>query len=326
MEIVPFEAGHVAGVTRLVNAQIASVPPYWQLSEDAVWDILQKESLWEIHYEDDEPSPWTWHTETLCVVEDARMLAAGRFTYRYDEGRLGLIFGRWLVGEADQAVGMLVDRLLAKQSGDAVEVMVNGRSDFGVGWSGVPITDAVVMGVLAAKGFVPFQKWVIMTAEIEAEIEPHRRRESTEGTEPTPQSSHASVQPHPPPPSPYTERGSQAMRWRVDGGRLEWDVQIYDGEVMIGECQSWGIPPEFNGCAGYEEWIEIEWLGVEEAYQRRGLGRRLLGAQLQYHAGRGVKHCLLYTEVTNVAARAVNVSLGFEVKAEVWGWTWKAES
>ena len=313
MEVVAFEAKHVAGVTRLANAQIASVPPYWSLSDNQVWDILQKESLWEIHYADEEPPPWTWQVETVCVVEGERVLAAARFDTRYDVGVLGMVSGRWLVAEADQpeALGLLLDTLTEKRGETSAAILVNGRSDFGAGWSGVPTTDALVTSMLAAKGFVPFQKWVIMTAETISE----------------------------PPPQPYggylatssvrrqpaSDGGSQILQWNIDEGRLEWDVQIFDGEEMIGECQSWGIPPEFKMCAGYEEWMQIEWLGVEEAYQRRGLGRQLLGAQLQYHAGRGVKHCLLYTEVTNVAARAVNVSLGFEDKAEVWGWMWKAE-
>ena len=99
MEIIPFERGHVADVTRLVNAQIAFVPPHWQLSEAQVWDILQKDSLWEIHYADEEPSPWTWSNEIICVVDNDRVLAAGRMDYRYDDSRLVMVSGRWLVSD-----------------------------------------------------------------------------------------------------------------------------------------------------------------------------------------------------------------------------------
>jgi ribosomal protein S18 acetylase RimI-like enzyme len=314
MQVVAFEAAHVADVTRLVNAQIAAVAPGWQLSEARVWDILQKESLWEIHYADEDPPPWTWSVETVCVVEGERVLAAARFDYRYDEGVLGMVSGRWLVAEVNQAeaVGMLLAYLIAKRGDSQAAILVNGRSDFGAGWSGVPTSDEQIRQVLEEKGFVPFQKWVIMTAEIG-------------NSEPPPQSYGGYLASSSVRRQPASEGGNQTLRWEIDEGRLEWDVAIYDGDTMIGECQSWGIPPEFETCAGYEEWMQIEWLGVEEAYQRRGLGRRLLEAQLRYHAARGVKHCLLYTEVNNVAARAVNVALGFEVQAEVWGWMWKGE-
>jgi ribosomal protein S18 acetylase RimI-like enzyme len=298
MKVVPFAAEHAAGVARLVNAQIISMPPGWQLSETQVWDILQKESLWEIHYEDEEPPAWTWKNEIVCVVENDRVLAAARFDYRYDEAVLGLASARWLVGDLQHpdALRHLLDYLTAKRTIKETKIHVNGRSDFGLGWGGIPTTEGHVMQALAKKGFIPFQRWRIMTADISffaadrIILLPIRM---------------------------------QSHQWAINESRLEWHLNLYDGENLIGECQSWGIPPEFVDCPDYDRWMQLEWLGVEEPYRRRGLARRMMREQFRYHTTRGIKHCFLYTEVDNAATQALNASLGFTTQAEVWGWVWQ---
>ncbi len=251
MEIIPFEKQHAADVTRLVNAQIASVPPHWQLSEAQVWDILQKDSLWEVHYQDEEPPPWTWKNEICCVVEDQQVLAAARFDHVYDHEQLTTVSTRWLVSDSKypDALNMLLDYLIAKRGEGKASILINGRSDFGIGWSGIPTTDTHLMTKLADKGFEPFQKWLVMTANI----------------------AYMPTQLY-----VLTLLDPLRLEWAIKESRLEWNVNLYDGETLIGECQSWGIPPEFASCPDYDRWMQIEWLGVEEAYRRRGLGGRLL--------------------------------------------------
>ena len=119
--------------------------------------------------------------------------------------------------------------------------------------------------------------------------------------------------------------GLSEIRWKIDEARLEWNVEIYDGEAMIGECQSWGIPPEFETCAGYNEWMEIEWLGVEEPYRRKGLAWRMMQEQFRYHAMGGKRHCFVYTATDNLPTIKLNNRMGFTTQVEVWGWTWKPD-
>lgn len=300
MEIVRFEAKHVRDVTRLVNMQIRFVPPYWQLSEDQVWAILQKESLWEIHYVDEEAPAWTWQNEICCIVEDQHVLVAARFDYRYDDGQLTMVSARWLVNDPNNptALHLLLDHLVAKRGDSKASILINGRSDFGIGWSGIPTTAEHLNIALWVKGFIPFQKWQVMTAEIAylatqlyalSLIDPFR------------------------------------WEWQVDESRLEWHLNLYDGDTQIGECQSWGIPPEFAACTEYNHWMQIEWLGVEEPYRNRGLGRRLLSTQLHASAWRGKMYCLVYTATDNLPTIKLNKGMGFTSQVEVWGWTWKPD-
>ncbi|MBA3871525.1 MAG: hypothetical protein H0X30_20460, partial [Anaerolineae bacterium] len=117
MQIVPFEATHVTDVTRLVNAQIAPIPPHWTLTKSQVTAILQQDSLWEIHYADEEAPPWTWHNEIICVVEDEHVHAAARFDHTYDHGQIGTASARWLVSHPQYpaALNLLLDHLIAKR-------------------------------------------------------------------------------------------------------------------------------------------------------------------------------------------------------------------
>jgi ribosomal protein S18 acetylase RimI-like enzyme len=303
LEIIPFERQHVADVTRLVNAQIASVPPHWQLSEAQVWDILQKDSLWEVHYQDEEPPPWTWGNEIICVVENNRVFTAARIDHVYDDEQLTTVSTRWIVSDPQypDALNMLLDYLIAKRGEGKASIIINGRSDFGIDWSGIPTTADHLNNALWTKGFTPFQKWLVMTRNI--------------SSLPT-----INVQL-----SVHNPDDPLRLEWDKNDSRLEWNLNLYDGENLIGECQSWGIPPGFAACPDYDRWMQIEWLGVDEAYRRRGFGHRLLSTQLHANAWRGKHYCLLYTDTDNTATINLNKRLGFSTESEVWGWMWKPE-
>ncbi|MCA0455221.1 MAG: GNAT family N-acetyltransferase [Chloroflexi bacterium] len=291
-------ADHQRDVTRLVNEQIAPIPPYWKLTEKQVAEILAKDSLWEIHFEDEETPAWGWENEIVCVVNrlDNRVYAATRLDYRYDDGKLAMVSARWLVADPEHSTALLrlIDYITAKRETDGVSIYVHGRSDFSAGWGGVPLHAAHITRALAQKGFTPIQKWLVMTASI----------------------SQWQTEPLSPLPAPYVPR------WRIDDAHLSREVLIEDGDVLVGECQSWGIPPEFVACATYGQWMQIEWLGVEEPYQRRGFARRLLQEQFRYHALRGITHCVAHTELHNLPTQMLNRSLGFTVNAEIWSWQW----
>lgn len=297
LQIVPFTAAHLPDLTRLINAQIAPIPPYWKLSETQVADILGKDSLWEIHFEDEDSPVWRWENEIVCAVNNHnRVQAAMRLDYRYDDGKLAMVSARWLVAHEDQpkALSRLLDYLTAKRSRDDTAIFIHGRSDFSLGWGGVPLHCVHITKGLEQKGFIPSQKWLVMSADIAA-------WQST---------------PLAPIPAPFTPR------WRIDEGHLDRTVVIEDGDTLAAECQSWGIPLEFTACDTYAQWMQIEWLGVEAPYQRRGLARRLLQEQFRYHALRGITRCIAHTEVANLPTQQLNRSLGFQVDAEIWSWQW----
>lgn len=299
LRIVPYEPRFLGELQHFINREIAVIPPYWQLSAAQVAAILDHDTLWAIHFVDEPPQPWRWQSMTLCAVDDQdHLLGAMRLDQRYDAAHVTMTLGRWLVGapEHPEGVRALLDHLTRLYKEGDYQLWVNGRYDFGIGWSGVPVSSAYLTEALHDSGFLPIQKWVVMTADIS--------RWAASGARAAP--------------------AGCEVRWRVDEMHRERDIQLYANGIMVGECQAWGIPEVFADCTDYPAWMQIEWLGVDEAYQRRGLGRWMLEEQLRWHAGNGVRHCLLYTGVDNVAAQAVNRALGFDTKAEVWGWAWQA--
>lgn len=62
-----------------------------------------------------------------------------------------------------------------------------------------------------------------------------------------------------------------------------------------------------------DEWIGIFDLETESDVQRKGLGRTVLGSLLAWGAGLGVERAFLQVEATNVPARALYESAGFEL-------------
>ncbi|MEZ4667970.1 MAG: GNAT family N-acetyltransferase [Anaerolineae bacterium] len=296
MEIIPLSSHHIDDLTPLINDYIRLMPPKWQLSTTQVAAILQASSIWDIHYRDDEPDhPWRWETETMCVVERDTALAAARYDQRYDDGIAAPshIETRWLVGSAarPEALQLLIDRLITFEKMGAVSVKVNSRCDFGWGWGGVPTATTFINDLLQQNNFSIVQKWAVMTADLSL-LSP-----DTFGTI-----------------TPFH------LRWSLDDLHHEWTVEAYDDNTPVGECQSWGIPLQFAACPAYTEWMEIEWLGVEDAYQRRGLGRGLLQEQMQFHRERGVNYLALFVDAANAPALALYESLGFQCEAECWGW------
>jgi GNAT superfamily N-acetyltransferase len=99
--------------------------------------------------------------------------------------------------------------------------------------------------------------------------------------------------------------------WNMNKPALEWDLTAYQGDSQVGECQVWGIPPHLEDCLIAPEWATVEWIEVEKAYRRQGLGKWLLAEQMRFHTRRGVQHFVAWTRDSNRAARKLNRSLGF---------------
>jgi GNAT superfamily N-acetyltransferase len=108
------------------------------------------------------------------------------------------------------------------------------------------------------------------------------------------------------------------LSWDINEAQLEWKLEAKIEVAVVGECQAWGIPTHFRGCAGYNEWMTFEWLGVEDAFQRQGFGRRLLSEQMMFHAKRGVKKVALWVTLDNMPARHLYQSMGFTYAPECW--------
>ena len=77
MQIVEFRAELLPDLTRLINEQLAAIPPCWTLSETQVaLTIAQAGSLWGMHYPEDQEN---YTSPTVCVLEKREIVAAAQW-------------------------------------------------------------------------------------------------------------------------------------------------------------------------------------------------------------------------------------------------------
>jgi ribosomal protein S18 acetylase RimI-like enzyme len=289
MEVVPYHDNLLPQLTQLVNDHIQLVPPGWTLTPRQVAYVLGKpNAAWTAHYPEDKE---IFASHTVCMLENQQMVAVANWFFpkplenQAAGGVLSWLFSR--PGHSDSLealVGAFIGQSAAR---GCASVYFCPRFGFGVGWFGIPDVWPHIIKVIQESGFEVDGKWVIMTGPAQA-----------------------------------GEKNQPALDfdfvWQIDEPRLEWELEAKTGNVVAGECQAWGIPAHFRGCPGYEEWITIEWLGVEVPYQRKGLGTRLMREQMQFQAQRGVKNVIVWTETNNTAARKLNKSFGFTEGPECW--------
>ncbi len=290
MEIVEFSPELLSQLTQLVNQHIHTVPPGWTLSDLQVASILSDtERFWALHYPEGEPSP----THIACVLDAGHLAAAAQ----WDEwtppddtpGKIATLI--WIAADPEkpEVLDTLLNAIISKARQLHCCQIITSRFGFGVGWMSIPTHWQHLIKGMKRAGFQVFDQWVIMTASIETSLsEPSRK---------APQAT---------------------LKWSIRENSLEWDLEAYVDEARAGECQAWGIPTYFGGCQGFEEWVTVEWLGVEEPHQCQGIGRLLMQEQMRFHARRGVKNVIVWTETDNWEARKFNEALGFESGPECW--------
>jgi GNAT superfamily N-acetyltransferase len=283
MRLVPYHPGLLPDLTHLVNGHIRLVPPGWEVTEAQVTYVLSKSaSLWHLHFRDD---PIALETqETICVLEgDTLRAAAGWFHYNagLDERRTSIA---WMVSQPEypRAQSLLLDSVIEHSRQAKSSHIETSRFAFGVGWMGIPLVWPHLIEGFNAAGFEITQKWVMMIGDTHIS-----------GNRPLPNI------------TPFS------TVWQINEHVLEWVLEAYSGQDQIADCESWGIPPHFQDCPGYDEWTTIEWLGVEGDYQRRGVGAYLMQEQLRFQAGRRVQHVIVWTNTDNFRIQNLNKAFGF---------------
>lgn len=261
MEIVEHSPHLLPELTQLINQHICSIPPRWMLSEAQVASVLtDAEPFWALHFPEEESSP----NQITCVLEGSCLAAACQWNCWSPPDDANVKFATliWFTSVAPRTEAL--DTLLAAITHRARELncsrIMTSRFGFGVGWMGIPTEWTYLVEGFLRAGFTVGNKWVVVTAN-------------------TDQSAGDS----------FSTSDSVTLKWDVNESSLEWNIEAYVGGALAGECQAWGIPTYFRGCKDFPEWITVEWLGVEEAYQRQGIGRLLMQEQMRFHAQRGAK-------------------------------------
>ena len=292
MNCVEFSADLLTDLTGLANAQLASMPPGWTLTEAQVAQTLVlAPNLWGVHYPDQRSA---FELETFCVLDQGRLVAAAEWGYPIQPGSQGLDSSSvlfWIVAEPDDAEGLslLLETLIRRSRAGGSSRITTTRFSWGVGWLGIPVSWPHVTRALQSAGFMITNRWVILTSTVNIPVVK----------------------------APQV-LASMNISWQVEDSASEWDLQLHSDGVAVGECSAWGIPAHFFDCEGYSNWITLEWLGVESVYQRKGIGIWLIAEQIRKQALRGVTHFIMWTETDNEPLLGLGKRLGFQPGPECW--------
>lgn len=278
MQIVEYHPKYLPSLTRLINEQIASVPPQLQYTEEQIdWTIGQGGGLWGFHFPGERVI--SAH-QTLCVLEKREVIAAAQWLLPTDsKGMLTLL---WIVAQPGHPIPLrtllhLIDRQADARGGGGITF---SRFSFGVGWFGIPAGWTHVIDAMVEMGYKKEQPWLLMCGDIGSATN-------------------------------ATKIEGLRYHWNMNKPALEWDFNAYDGDILAGECMVWGIPLHAQDCRTASEWATVEFVEVAKPYRRRGIGKWLLSEQMRFHARRGVKHFMMWTGQRNKAARKLNETLGF---------------
>ncbi len=270
MQIVEFDRPLLPSLTRLINQHVASVPPGYALSEAQVEQtITQGAKLWAMHFP---PVREALTLRTTCVLERHKVVAAGQWLITA-QSHCAIL---WLVAQPDRPNPLQTLLHLIEASG-CTQIELS-RCSFGLGWFGIPESWTHLIDGLTEAGYTRSETWRLMVGESVILPEP----EGDDGLK---------------------------FYWHMNKPSLEWEVTAYLGDLQVGQCQVWGIPPHLEGCLA--EWASIEWIEVAEAYRRQGIGRQLIAEQMGFHARRGVRRFLVWMGSENTAAHRLSQSFGF---------------
>ena len=271
-------AAYLPALTRLANAHLALVPPGWTLDVTQTATIVNNVArLWVEHFGDQPEAP----ADPLVVTRDGQLAAAAQWLRT--PGRTAIL--AWVFADGEDSAQEVLRAAGGEAQAYGYETLWTTRHSFNIGWLGTPTAWTHLVDAYTDLGFQPISRWRIMTADT--------RRMPLE-----------------------------PVVWPA-GLRLTWETQqretngtLWDGDTQAGEVQIWDVPGHFAGCDGYGDWTTVEWLGVEEAYQGRGLGRALLAEALRVARERGQWRVAVWTESDNPAALAVNRAVGLVDAAE----------
>ncbi|HVU14980.1 MAG TPA: GNAT family N-acetyltransferase [Phototrophicaceae bacterium] len=270
MQIAEFDRRLLPSLTRLINAHTATVLPGFVLTDEQVaYAIAHGGKLWNLHYPDDRE---VFTTRTVCILEHSEVVAAAQWLIPSSRTQVCTLL--WLVAQPSKPIPLrtllhLIDKQVKTSGHGGIE---QGRFAFGIGWFGIPSTWPHLLSGLREAGYQQVESWLLM---------------------------HGALQDH----SGILDDESFKLYWDMNRPSLEWDLSVYLDEQKLGEARVWGVPPQLEDCPSANDWITIEWIGVRPEYRRQGIGRRLFGEQMRFHAKHGVHYVALWVEQKNTAAR-----------------------
>jgi len=124
----------------------------------------------------------------------------------------------------------------------------------------------------------------------------------------------------PPPPGDCPVAGEVSVEWSQGAGaRPGFHLRLRDGARQIAVCRNVSCG-DFSANPAAQDRFLTTWLGVEEDFQGRGVGRYLLLKALQEGLGAGYRHALISTAWDNYRAFVFYANLGYRVTDWTYGW------
>ncbi len=285
MQIVEYHEKLLPSLTALVNQHMAAIPPGFTFSEELVGRIIEQGGgLWDIHYPNERE---VFTTETLCVLDKREVAAAAQWLMPRDTQVFSIL---WVFARPDQPIPArtLFHLMENRFSKSGCELVNFSRFSFGAGWFGIPVKWKHITDAMLEVGYRQTEKWRIMRGKTELAEEPA-------------------------PP----EVDDLRFYWNMNKPALEWNLNVYQGETEVGECEVWGMPPHLEDFPEAHQWASFEWVGVQPDFRRHGVARRLMAEQMRFHARRGVTDMLLWTGSNNRVAKRLCKSMGFSNSIEL---------
>jgi GNAT superfamily N-acetyltransferase len=115
----------------------------------------------------------------------------------------------------------------------------------------------------------------------------------------------------PPEPSPVDFDLAYTLEWKqLSGARPGLYLQSHLGDQQVGEfgcvCAGDGRKDE-----SLQEWLFVEWLGINEAFQGEGIGKHRLQRGLREGYDKGYRHAIISTATDNWRAYTLYSNWGF---------------
>ncbi len=280
--VVPYAPGHLEALLKVVNAHVAALPPQEGVIDRTALETIvnRPEALWAHHTR--EHSIDAALVRMVAISDDEVVgLAVAWHEIGGEHAHLPLlVFEPSAPGAAKALLGRIFDELRDR---GCTSVATDERNPLGIGWFGVPDSWPHVLETMHQEGFSVADGWVILTGRTDSiPVEP---------------------------PRPANEMITCVFVNNENMG--EWRLEFFHDDKLVGECETWAVPPHLASCPGFHDWITVEWVGVEEAFRRRGLAFWLLVKQMHYHLRAGRTRVALWTGPGNRPARALYYRLGF---------------
>lgn len=122
--------------------------------------------------------------------------------------------------------------------------------------------------------------------------------------------------PEPKPTNPGLRISAQWEKRSTD--RADLRIVGYMGEIAIAECTAHGIA-EYANEETTKDWFYISWLGINESFREKYLGKYVLERTLLQMRRAGYRHAIISTSANNHVAFVFYTNLGFEVSDWTFG-------